>query len=99
MSFGQSYARAYDAFYRSKDYAAEARFVNRQLTKILGDKALDILDIGCGTGLHDIELVQAGHRVTGVDASAEMLTLAEARRPDHAAEFTGEIELHSRRRA
>jgi SAM-dependent methyltransferase len=48
-----------------------------------------ILDIGCGTGRHAVELARRGYRVTGVDLSAGML--AEARR---AAEAAGvQVEL------
>ena len=37
-----------------------------------------ILDVGCGTGRHSIELAKRGYKVTGVDFSSGMLT--EARR-------------------
>jgi cyclopropane fatty-acyl-phospholipid synthase-like methyltransferase len=36
-----------------------------------------ILDMGCGTGRHAIELAKRGYRVTGVDISAGMLAEAE----------------------
>ena len=35
-----------------------------------------ILDVGCGTGRHSIELARRGYHVTGVDISAEMLSKA-----------------------
>lgn len=35
-----------------------------------------ILDMGCGTGRHSIELAQRGYAVTGVDISAGMLAVA-----------------------
>jgi len=79
MSFGQYYARSYDAFYRTKDYAVEAQFVHDCIGRICGGGPLRILDIGCGTGLHDIELLKAGHDVTGVDMSPAMLAHAEER--------------------
>jgi ubiquinone/menaquinone biosynthesis C-methylase UbiE len=40
--------------------------------------ALDVLDVGCGTGFLSFELVARGHRVTGIDFAPAML--AEARR-------------------
>jgi SAM-dependent methyltransferase len=80
MSFGPDYARAYDAFYRSKDYAAEVRFVCERLATLAGDHPLHILDIGCGTGLHDTLLVEGGHDVTGADMSDDMLAHANKRR-------------------
>jgi SAM-dependent methyltransferase len=36
-----------------------------------------ILDVGCGTGRHAIELARRGYRVTGVDISSGMLHQAE----------------------
>jgi SAM-dependent methyltransferase len=36
-----------------------------------------ILDIGCGTGRHSIELAKRGYAMTGLDLSAEMLAIAE----------------------
>jgi glycine/sarcosine N-methyltransferase len=32
-----------------------------------------VIDVGCGTGRHDIALTEAGYQVTGVDPSLEML--------------------------
>lgn len=48
-----------------------------------------VLDIGCGTGRHTIELAKRGYRVTGVDLSSGMLTQARTT----ADEARVEIEL------
>jgi SAM-dependent methyltransferase len=37
-----------------------------------------VLDVACGTGRYVRQLLDAGHRVTGTDVSAEMLTVARA---------------------
>jgi 2-polyprenyl-3-methyl-5-hydroxy-6-metoxy-1,4-benzoquinol methylase len=37
---------------------------------------LKIIDIGCGTGRHSIELAKRGYSVTGVDLSGSMLERA-----------------------
>ena len=44
-----------------------------------GTRALDALDVGCGTGFLALLLAELGHRVTGVDAADEMLELARAK--------------------
>lgn len=37
-----------------------------------------ILDIGCGTGRHSIELAKRGYKMTGLDLSEKMLEVAKA---------------------
>jgi ubiquinone/menaquinone biosynthesis C-methylase UbiE len=41
-----------------------------------GDRPVDALDVGCGTGFLALLLAEAGHRVVGVDAADEMLVRA-----------------------
>ena len=51
----------------------------------------DALDAACGTGRHAAHLAKLGHRVVGVDASPEMLAIAERKVPGaafHRAELT-----------
>jgi SAM-dependent methyltransferase len=57
----------------TKNTKAEIPF----LLKILKlPKSAKILDIGCGTGRHSIELAKRGYRMTGIDQSSGMLTQA-----------------------
>ena len=51
----------------------EVDFVERELG---ADRSKRILDIGCGTGRHAIELAKRGYRVTGFDLSEGQLRLA-----------------------
>ncbi|PST81869.1 SAM-dependent methyltransferase [Pedobacter yulinensis] len=41
-----------------------------------------VLDLGCGTGQLTSKIAQTGARVTGLDASQEMITVATANYPD-----------------
>ena len=51
-----------------------------EVKRALGDvRGLDLLDVGCGTGRHAVELATAGARVTGVDFSEGMLGKARAK--------------------
>ena len=58
----------------TKNTVAEVDFLLEQLRL---PSASRILDIGCGTGRHAIELARRGYRVTGVDISSGMLAEAE----------------------
>lgn len=51
----------------------EVAFLFEELDLSEGDR---VLDVGCGTGRHAIRLAEKGIRVTAIDLSAEMLTVA-----------------------
>lgn len=76
MEVFQDYAYYYNTFYRDKDYGAEAADIDR-LLKRYGQKIKDIVNFGCGTGGHDIELSKMGYQCTGVDMSPLMIDIAE----------------------
>ena len=78
MTVFNAYARYYDLVNRDKDYAREARYVSGLIGK-MRPGAKRVLELGCGTGLHAIELAKLGLAVDGVDASHDMLELARAR--------------------
>lgn len=75
MTVFGNYSKYYDLLYRDKDYAAEAEYV-RSLIERHQPGARSLLDLGCGTGRHDLLLARMGYRVTGVDLSQEMLAVA-----------------------
>jgi 2-polyprenyl-3-methyl-5-hydroxy-6-metoxy-1,4-benzoquinol methylase len=54
----------------------EVDFFEREIG---GDRSIRILDIGCGTGRHSIELSRRGYRITGIDLSESMLNRARLR--------------------
>lgn len=71
-----TYGRYYNLLYRDKDYAAEARFV-RELLEKHASGAQSILELGCGTGAHALQLADLGYEVHGVDQSGTMLEMAQ----------------------
>jgi 2-polyprenyl-3-methyl-5-hydroxy-6-metoxy-1,4-benzoquinol methylase len=58
----------------TKNTIKEVNFLLRELNLTPGSS---ILDMGCGTGRHAIELARRGYQVTGVDLSSGMLSQAE----------------------
>lgn len=73
------YAAYYDLLYRDKDYAAETAYVTRLLRE-QAPQAERLLELGCGTGAHALELAKLGFEVSGIDLSAAMVQRAHERR-------------------
>jgi trans-aconitate methyltransferase len=69
--------------WNAQDYAQNAAFVpamGMPVVELLAPQPGErILDIGCGDGVLTEALVAAGARVTGIDASPEMIAAAQAR--------------------
>ena len=63
-----NYAKSYDQEPFTQGTVGEVDFVERELAS---DRTRRILDIGCGTGRHAIELARRGYQVTGEFASAD----------------------------
>ena len=76
MEVFQDYAYYYNAFYQDKDYTAEAKQVD-ELLKKYGENVKNIINYGCGTGRHDIELAKIGYCCTGIDMSRLMIDIAK----------------------
>jgi SAM-dependent methyltransferase len=73
-------ARAYDLFYRDKDYEGEVE----ELVGIIDARrpgARSVLDVGCGTGAHLEWLARQYERAEGIEPSAPMLEQATIVRP------------------
>ncbi len=69
----ENYAERYDQEAFTEGTKGECDFIERELNY---DKSRRIIDIGCGTGRHTIELAKRGYSVTGIDLSEAQLRRA-----------------------
>lgn len=75
MQTFQDYAYYYNSFYKDKDYKTEAGTVDK-LLKGYNSRINNIVNFGCGTGKHDIELARLGYQCKGIDISPLMIEIA-----------------------
>ncbi|MDD3087762.1 MAG: class I SAM-dependent methyltransferase [Candidatus Omnitrophica bacterium] len=69
----ENYAHKYDKECFVQGTCGECNFIEEELSY---DKSSKIIDIGCGTGRHAIELTKRGYNVTGVDLSENQIKRA-----------------------
>lgn len=74
QKFGKYYDQIYDSFY---NYKKECDNLEEIFSKHSKEPIKEILDIGCGTGTHAIDLTKRGYTVTGIDISPVMIEEAE----------------------
>ncbi|MCP4154972.1 MAG: class I SAM-dependent methyltransferase, partial [bacterium] len=71
-----NYAETYDRESFTHGTPGEVDFIEKETAF---DKSLSILDIGCGTGRHAVELAKRGYQITGVDLSTSQIDKARAK--------------------
>ncbi len=70
----KDYGMKYDNENFAQGTLGECDFIEKEINS---NKKLKILDIGCGTGRHSIELAKRGYTVTGIDLSDSLLKRAK----------------------
>jgi SAM-dependent methyltransferase len=73
-----AYSQYYDLLYKDKNYKEEINYVQK-LINAYSPGSKNILELGCGTGIHASLLNNKGFNVTGIDKSTEMLSIANVK--------------------
>jgi SAM-dependent methyltransferase len=85
-SLFENYGQKYDKECFVQGTLGACDFIEQELAY---DKSLKIIDVGCGTGRHSIELTKRGYHVTGIDLSDSQL----ARAREKAKQFALKIDF------
>jgi 2-polyprenyl-3-methyl-5-hydroxy-6-metoxy-1,4-benzoquinol methylase len=85
-SLFENYGQKYDKECYVQGTIGECDFIEQELAY---DKSLKIIDVGCGTGRHSIELTKRGYHITGIDLSDSQL----ARAREKAKQFNLKIDF------
>jgi SAM-dependent methyltransferase len=72
----ESYAAYYDLLYSHRNIPAEVDFIEKVLKECSLIEVRKVLDVGCGTGIHTLELARRGYTAVGVDVSPFMIEAA-----------------------
>jgi 2-polyprenyl-3-methyl-5-hydroxy-6-metoxy-1,4-benzoquinol methylase len=98
----ENYGKKYDDEVFTQGTIGECDFIEKEIGY---NKKADILDIGCGTGRHSIELAKRGYKMTGIDmsdsqlerarekAAAEKLSIRFLKHDARNLPFAGEFDL------
>ena len=70
----EDYGHKYDNESFTQGTQGECDFIEKESGS---NKSLKILDVGCGTGRHSVELAKRGFDITGIDLSESQLRLAK----------------------
>jgi len=74
-----TFYKYYDILFSSKDYSTETEFVFQVAKQYLQKPVERILEIGCGTGNHTIELAKSKYPITAIDIDKQMIKLCIAK--------------------
>jgi 2-polyprenyl-3-methyl-5-hydroxy-6-metoxy-1,4-benzoquinol methylase len=88
----ENYGQKYDGESFTHGTVGECDFIEKE---IKFDKSLKILDVGCGTGRHAIELSKRGYCVTGSDLSESQLKRAKEKAEEN--NLTIDFQRHDAR--
>jgi len=71
------YSKYYNLLYSDKNYKEEIDYIQTLIKNYSTIPVSEILNLGCGTGNHDLFLAKNGYNITGVDLSENMIEIAK----------------------
>lgn len=80
----ENYALKYDKECFVQGTSGECDFIEKEIAY---DRSLKIIDIGCGTGRHSIEMAKRGYQITGIDLSESQLKRAREKAKEQGVEI------------
>ena len=83
----ENYAIKYDNESFTQGTIGECDFIEKEIEY---NKAAKILDVGCGTGRHSLELAKRGYNIVGIDLSESMLQQAKQKAAEQNLQITFE---------
>jgi SAM-dependent methyltransferase len=81
--YSPCFADYYDVLYSEKNYKVECDHLQNIFIRSAGPNS-SVLDIGCGTGIHAINLGRRGYKVHGIDLSQKLISKAIFKKGDMA---------------
>lgn len=80
----EAYSQYYDLLYKDKNYSGETEYIYSLINQFC-PQTKNILELGCGTGIHAKQLAEKGYYVEGIDLSETMLSRAIERQSESTA--------------
>jgi SAM-dependent methyltransferase len=87
--YSPQFSEYYDMLYGEKGYVLECNHLENIFNRF--GKVTSILDLGCGTGTHAIELGSRGYKVLGIDLSQNLINIANSKKKPEDQNVTFEV--------
>lgn len=81
MKSYNAFAQFYDCLTENVDYEVRSDYISNFFSEY-GNAGKNLLDLACGTGSFSKYFADLGYNVTGLDLSADMLTVAKSKAPE-----------------
>lgn len=73
----KEYYEYYDKIFVNKNYREESEIILKIAKQALGRLPQNIIDIGCGTGSHDLIFAESGCSIYGIDTDCPIIDIAK----------------------